>query len=472
MNKTIFFILSTLFCIPFSGFTQKVYLPTKESLSTRPMPAWYNNAKLGIFIHWGLYSVPAWATPLTTPDKVTDWPAFYKNNPYAEWYLNTLKITGSPTQAHHKKVYGPQYNYYSFADSLSRHTKKWQAETWAEMFSAIGARYVVFTTKHHDGYVMYPSRVTNPFFDSRDITSKRDFAGEIASAVRKKGLKFGVYYSGGLDWTFYRSPITNLWPDLFQSMPKSVAYTAYADAHYLELIHRYSPDILWNDVNYPENGALTDIFAESITANPDVVMNDRWRRYNELTHFSTPEYVIMDTVTRHKWETCRGIGYSFGYNQVEGSKQLLTSKELINMLVDIVSKNGNLLINVGPKADGSIPENQLAPLKDLGKWLKQNGEGIYDTKPWTRPAQILDDKTEIRFTKKDKTLYMFLLSTPKNRIIPIPDITLAQGSKATLVGEKNTDLRLTVLPGKAQIELPEKLAYRNAFLIKITGLAE
>jgi alpha-L-fucosidase len=114
---------------------------------------------------------------------------------------------------------------------------------------------------------MYPSRIINPFYDSQSITSKRDFVGEIATAVRNKGLKFGTYYCAGLDWTFYRSPVTNLWPDLFQSMPNSVAYTAYADAHYFELIHRYAPDILWNDVNYPDNGAMLDIFAESINAN-------------------------------------------------------------------------------------------------------------------------------------------------------------------------------------------------------------
>jgi alpha-L-fucosidase len=118
---------------------------------------------------------------------------------------------------------------------------------------------------------------------------------------------------------------------------------------------------------------------------------------NELTHFTTPEYVVLDSITKQKWETCRGIGYSFGYNQVETAEQLLSSEQLIRMFVDIVSKNGNLLINVGPKADGTIPENQLKPLKDLGKWLKQNGEGIYDTRPWTKSSQVLDDKTEVRF---------------------------------------------------------------------------
>jgi alpha-L-fucosidase len=472
MKKAIFSILLYAVFIPLSGFAQKVYLPTVESLSSRPVPEWYGNAKLGIFIHWGLYSVPAWATPTTTPDKVTDWPAFYKNNPYAEWYLNTLRINGSPTQLHHKEVYGADYDYYSFADTLAQQTRHWNADSWADIFSAIGARYVVFTTKHSDGYVMYPSRIINPFFDSRAITSKRDFAGEIAGAVRKKGIKFGVYYSGGLDWSFYRTPVTNLWPDLFQSMPKSVAYTAYADAHYFELIHRYAPDLLWNDVNFPDNGDLPGIFAEAINANPDVVMNDRWRRNNELTHFVTPEYVVFDSVTKQKWETCRGIGYSFGYNQVEGSAHLLTSNQLINMFVDIVSKNGNLLINVGPKADGSIPENQLAPLQALGKWLSQNGEGIFDTRPWKRPAQRLDEGTELRFTQKNKTLYVFFLSTPKNKRITILDCVLAKGAKVTLVGEKKEELRWQRMGDKVQIELPEKLGYTTAFLVKISGLAE
>ncbi|HUP13430.1 MAG TPA: alpha-L-fucosidase, partial [Niastella sp.] len=348
----------------------------------------------------------------------------------------------------------------------------WKANSWADIFHDIGARYVVFTTKHSDGYVMYPSRVVNPFFDQDVIVSKRDFAGELATAVRKKGMKFGVYYSGGLDWTFYRSPITNLWPDLFESMPKSVAYTAYADAHFFELIHRYAPDILWNDVNYPENGDITGIFAEAINANPDVVMNDRWRRFNELTHFTTPEYVVLDSITKQKWETCRGIGYSFGYNQMETARQMLSSDELIRMFVDIVSKNGNLLIDVGPKADGTIPENQLAPLKDLGRWLKQNGEGIFDSRPWIMPAVTLDDKTEIRFTRRDKTLYVYFFSIPKNRTITIPACKLDNGAKAVLVGENEESVRLKTGQSSVLIELPKKLSFTYAFLVKISGLQD
>jgi alpha-L-fucosidase len=472
MNRALLSLYVLLFLTPVGAFAQKVYLPTTKSLATRPVPQWHGKAKLGIFIHWGLYSVPAWATPITTPDKVKDWHHFYKNNPYAEWYLNTLRITGSPTKQHHKEVYGADYDYYSFADSLSHKTRDWNADSWAEIFHDIGARYVVLTTKHHDGYLMYPSRVINPFFDREVITSKRDFAGELATAVRKRGLKFGVYYSGGLDWTFYRSPITNLWPDLFESMPKSIAYTAYADAHYFELIHRYAPDILWNDVNYPENGDLPGIFSEAINANPDVVMNDRWRRLSELTHFTTPEYVIMDTITQRKWETCRGIGYSFGYNRVETAKQLLSSEELIKMFVDIVSKNGNLLINVGPQADGAIPENQLKPLKDLGKWLKLNGEGIYDSDPWTKPSQVLDDKTELRFTRKNGVLYVYFLNTPVNRTITIPGCRLENGAKAILVGEKEEAIPLITKQNSVRIELPKKLDFSNVFLVKIYGLKD
>jgi alpha-L-fucosidase len=472
MKKALSLLYVLLFFASGTAFGQKVYLPTTASLSTRPAPEWHSNAKLGIFIHWGLYSVPAWATPTTTPDKVTDWPHFYKNNPYAEWYLNTLRIAGSPTQLHHKEVYGVNYDYYSFADSLSLYTRNWKADSWAEIFKDIGARYVVFTTKHSDGYVMYPSKVVNPFFAKDVITSKRDFAGELATAVRKRGLKFGVYYSGGLDWTFYRTPITNLWPDLFQSMPKSVAYTAYADAQFFELIHRYAPDILWNDVNYPENGDVPGIFAEAINANPNVVMNDRWRQLDSLTHFTTPEYVVLDSITKQKWETCRGIGYSFGYNRMETDEQLLSSAQLIKMFIDIVSKNGNLLINVGPKADGTIPENQLKPLKDLGSWLKQNGEGIYDSRPWTRSSQVLDDRTEVRFTRKRGVLYVYFLSVPKNRTITITDCTLAKDAKAFLIGEKEESVRLVNTKNAVQIELPKKLSKTSAFLVKITGLED
>ncbi|MBA2328505.1 MAG: alpha-L-fucosidase [Flavisolibacter sp.] len=188
MNKVLFFSFTLLLFLSSDAFAQNVFLPTEESLKARPVPQWFGKAKLGIFIHWGLYSVPAWATPTTTPDKVKDWRAFYKNNPYAEWYLNTLKITGSPTQLHHKETYGANYDYYTFADSLRLKASDWNADSWAQIFQEIGARYVVFTIKHHDGYVMYPSSIINPFFKSNSITSKRDFAGEIAVAVRKKGL--------------------------------------------------------------------------------------------------------------------------------------------------------------------------------------------------------------------------------------------------------------------------------------------
>src|SRR4028118_2403862 len=133
MNRMIPFLVVLVLFFPDAGVSQKAYLPTAESLSSRPVPEWYGNAKLGIFVHWGLYSVPGWATPTTTPDKVTDWPAFYKNNPYAEWYLNSLRIAGSPTQVHHRKAYGKDFDYYDFAPLFNEQNTRWHARTWVSL---------------------------------------------------------------------------------------------------------------------------------------------------------------------------------------------------------------------------------------------------------------------------------------------------------------------------------------------------
>jgi len=424
-----------------------IYLPTEESLSTRETPEWYGNAKLGIFIHWGLYSVPGWATPTTTPDKVTDWKNFYKNNPYAEWYSNTLRINGSPTQAYHKKVYGDDFNYYQFAPLFKVQNKNWKASDWVSVFKDIGAKYIIVTTKHHDGFTLYPSRITHPFMRDDEIHSSRDLVGEVMKEARKQNLKFGVYYSAGLDWSFYKSPITNLWPDLFKSMPNSLAYTAYVDNHFYELIHRYQPDVVWNDVNFPAQGDMLGIMAELINQNSNAVFNNRWNAglrkqiLLNLTDFDTPEYTVNDSITERKWETCRGIGYSFGYNQNETDEHMLSSDALIDMFINIVSKNGNLLLNIGPRADGSIPENQLKRLHDLGDWMKINSEAIYDTKPWRISSTTLADGTRLRFTQKDNLLFVFLLDKPKSSTISLSGIFLDKGSKIFLLGNEGKELK-------------------------------
>jgi alpha-L-fucosidase len=464
----ILFIIS----FPFFVFSQsQVYISTLESLQNRETPQWFNDAKLGIFIHWGLYSVPAWATPTITPDKVTDWKEFYRCNPYAEWYLNSLRIEGSPTQKYHHDKYGKDYDYYQFKDSFIQQSAQWNASCWAEIFKNTGARYVVLTTKHHDGFTLYPSKVPNPFKDKSEINSPRDFVGELCEAVQKNNMKFGVYYSGGLDWTFNQNPITNLWPDLFQSMPKSVAYTAYADCQVHELLRRYKPDVLWNDVDYPKNGDLLGIFSELFNANSNAVINDRWQQFPELYNFTTPEYQVMDSIVTKKWETCRGIGFSFGYNQVETDAQLLSSEELIHLLIDIVSKNGNLLLNVGPKADGTIPENQLSRLKDLGDWLQINGEGIYGTHPYLIPSAILKDGTKISFTQKNEDLYIFLHSDPKDRTIIIPSCKISQSTKVFLFDKLIEPLPFSKAGSGIEIKLPKNMNFKFAKMIKVSGIS-
>ena len=176
---------------------------------------------------------------------------------------------------------------------------------------------------------------------------------------------------------------------LVAAIPQSEEYGRYADAHWRELIERYNPAVLWNDIGYPIAGNSPQLFADYYNAHPEGVVNNRFDFMGVAggtahADFTTPEYAQMDDITTDKWEACRGIGHSFGLNRNAADDDLLTVDALVHLLADIVSKNGNLLLNVGPAADGRIPHAQAERLLGLGWWLRVNGEAIFDTTPWTR----------------------------------------------------------------------------------------
>ncbi len=399
-----------------------------ESLRRHPMPAWFNDAKLGIFVHWGLYSVPAWAPPTGELGKV-DWNKWFYQNPYAEWYLNSIRLKTSKTYVHHSAKYGADYDYYRFADTFNQDNRKWNPGDWASLFRSVGARYVVLTTKHHDGFTLWPSKVKNPVMANLPLV-ERDLVGELSQAVREAGMKMGLYYSGGLDWTFNPKPVATL-ADVGSTVIQTPEYAAYADAHWRELMDRYQPSVLWNDIGYPKVGKLEQIFADFYNRDKSGLVNNRFGR--DHFDFTTPEYSRYDTIVEKKWESCRGLGFSFGYNQIEGPEHVIASDKLIALLVDIVSKNGNLLLNVGPKPDGTISEIQQDRLKELGKWLSVHGEGIFDTKPWIRAASRAAD-ADVRFTRKGDSVYAFLLKPSTAGEIRLPDVHAAESTKVEMLG--------------------------------------
>jgi alpha-L-fucosidase len=191
-----------------------------------------------------------------------------------------------------------------------------------------------------------------------------------------------------------------------------------------------------------------------------------------MVDYSTPEYVILDSITPKKWETCRGLGYSFGFNRLEDNKQVIASKDLVRLFVDIVSKNGNLLLNVGPKEDGSIPQIQLDRLTDLGNWMKINSEGIYDSKPWKIHSHKNANGLDVRFTKKGNNLYVFIFNLPKNNTVFIPDLVGAKNSEAIAFGDVNQKLKMVKSNNAVEIKLPENVKPSFCTMLKITNITE
>lgn len=423
-------VISFMFCFVAMAASAIIrYEPTWESLDKRPVPSWWTDAKFGIFVHWGPYAVPAYA-PISPNGRASF-------NSYAEWYQGRLRQGRHEFVEYHKKRYG-NAPYANFAAQFT--ATNYNPKAWAELFKKAGAKYVVLTSKHHDGYALWPSP-ESPYYNSVVLGSGRDLAGEFCSAMRAAGLKRGFYFS----MLEFANP-------QYQALHKKGAISIEQWAQRInipqlkELANDYEADIIWPDGEWDFSSDqhsskeyLTWLFNQS-RVKDRVVVNDRWGndcRGKHGGHYTT-EYGAGSATDAHPWEECRGIGLSFGYNQYETEKEYMTPRKCIETLVSCVSRGGNLLLNVGPTADGRIPDIMQERLLAMGSWLNVNGEAIYGSKMAVgHPAQ-----NQIYFTSKPNTLYAIAFRWPKNVRITgtgkVKSVSLL-GSNSTIAWNQDGD---------------------------------
>jgi alpha-L-fucosidase len=431
-----------------------------ESLDKRPVPQWFPDAKFGIFIHWGVYAVPSWA-PANA-----DIGVYAK---YAEWYWNRLVL--DDTNAHkyfvefHNKTYGKDFKYQDFAGQFK--AELFDPNQWADVFQRSGAKYVILTSKHHEGFTLWPS-AQSWNWNSVDVGPHRDICGDLSQAVKAKGLKMGFYYSL-YEW--------------FNPLYKT-NFEQYVDYHMIpqmkDLVSRYHPDIFWPDGEWDYTSDkwkseqfLQWLFNES-PVKDSVTVNDRWGKETRSKHggYYTTEYGLVGEQTglgqaaAHPWEECRGIGTSFGYNRVEDLGNYSSSKQLVELLIAKVSEGGNLLLDIGPTADGRIPVIMQERLLDMGNWLKVNGSAIYGTAPWKdRPKADKDPR--VFFTTAQNTLYVICTRWPVQPLA-IPSITTA--GKVSLLGSAATvhaSCDANVLTITAPTVAPDSLPCEYAWVFKV-----
>ena len=331
------------------------YEPRWESLDRRPIPPWFQKARFGVFVCWGPYSVPAWAP----------------RGQYAEWYGYQIRQPGSPHAAHHEATYGKDFPYERFAERMTG--AAFQPDAWADLFARSGARYVVMAANYHDGFCLWPSPFA-PGWNALDTGPRRDALGEAAEAVRRRGLRFGIYYSL-YEW------FHPLW------LSDRRRYVAeHFHPQFRDVVTRYRPHVIFADGEWEADDRLwrsEELLAWLFNESPvrrEVVVNDRWgASRGKHGSFFESEYGGGEMAPAHPWQEDRGIGKSYGLNRNETEADYDSVGELVRMLSRCAGNGGNLLLCVGPEADGSIPAVMQDRLLGVGAWLQENGEAIYGT---------------------------------------------------------------------------------------------
>lgn len=479
------------------------YEPTQKSLKQHALPGWFDDAKLGVFIAWGLYSIPAYAPTGWTSHRLISeqgWEAYFRKTPYAEWYPNAIQIEGSPAAEHHRRTYGEAFRYENFAPEFKRHIENWDPDKWVAFLEEAGAKYVVYVAKFHDGFLLWPSDYPCPV--KGGWHSDRDTVKELADAVRARGIRMGVYYSGALDWAFAEKPILDL-VDLMTTGPQTEEYGAYVDHHYRELIEKIQPDILWNDIGYPPKGQREKIIAHYYNTVQDGCINDRWVQYgrhmryakrqplrrliNSLgaramragktgapssihVDFTTPEFTYYKKPQKKKFEAILSFGTSVAYNAFEQESEYVSVEQMVRAFCDIIAKNGNLLLVASPKADGFFPEIQAKRILEFGRWVRKNAEAIYGSRPLPEAEALQKEETGPRFTVKAGSLYVFVSQAP-GTVVQITGLSTQKDTEVRLLGW-NGKVEWTAAANKLSLRLPPGVQESPVYVFKIMPAPE
>ncbi len=460
------------------------YEPAWESLDKRPTPEWFLDAKFGIFIHWGTYSVPGWGAP----------------KQYAEWYWNNMadKKPDNAWWQYHQRVWGKDFDYAQFAPLFR--CENFDAAFWADLFARSGAKYIVPTSKHHEGFCLWPSAEASKTWgrpwNALETGPRRDLMGELKTAVEKRDIKFGFYYSL-YEW------FNPLW---------RADRKRYVDEHMIpqfkDVVSRYAPALIFSDGewdmpsrDWKSEELLAWLFNES-PCKDYVVVNDRWGkecRHHHGTYYTT-EYAAGMKDDSHPWEENRGMGHSYGWNRAENIHDYKSGRELILVLCDLVSRGGNFLLDIGPTGDGRIPVIMQQRLVEIGDWLRVNGEAIYGTRFAGRACQWTEGKTleqkfgefmvkyevldqvgqrpnkdgmavkQVFFTRKPEALYAISAGWPGKQLV-LRDLTVPAGAEVTMLGVPGR-LKHDVAGRTLTINMPElgpdQAPCQHAFAFKIT----
>jgi len=437
------------------------------SLEQYQAPAWYQDAKFGIFIHWGVYSVPAFGS---------------------EWYPREMYRAGTPEHQHHLAHYGSldQFGYKDFIPQFR--AEHFDPDAWALLFRQAGAQYVVPVAEHHDGFAMYDTALSE--WNARRMGPHRDIIGELAEAVRRQWLVFGLSSHRAEHWWFFNGGMklpsdvqqagtAGLYgPAQPESMPPTEAFLEDWLHRTVELIDKYQPQLVYFDwwIEQP----VFEPYLRKLAAyyynrghqwERGVVINYKYEAFHPGAAVYDMERGQQGDIRYPFWQTDTALSKnSWGYVEPQDYK---TATDVIQDLVDIVSKNGSLLLNIGPKADGTIPAPEQELLRGIGRWLSVNGEAIYGTRPWkiygegphrvaggffndAKRAPYTHD--DIRFTTRGPVLYATVMAPPSTNEVhiqslagePLPDVQIELlGHQGALAWRQSGQALTVTLPAEA-----------------------
>ncbi|XP_061521321.1 tissue alpha-L-fucosidase-like [Phycodurus eques] len=440
-----------LLFVPFASGAR--YTADWTSLDGRPLPSWYDEAKVGIFIHWGVFSVPGFGS---------EW--FW-------WHWQGQKPPDPKCVAYMSKNYPPGFSYPEFGSHFHAHF--FEPEEWADIFNASGAKYVVLTAKHHEGFTNWES--PNSWnWNSVDIGPHRDLVGDLGEAVRNRSLHFGLYNSL-YEW-FHPLYLTDK-----QNGFKTQDFVLHKLLPELyNMVVRYRPEVIWSDGDWEAPDTYwnsTQFLAWLYNDSPvkdTVVTNDRWGAGCACKHggyYNCEDKYTPGQLPTHKWEKCTSVDMlSWGYRRNMKMSDLMDLPTIIEDLVQTVALGGNYLLNVGPTPDGMIPPVFEERLRGVGAWLEVNGEAIYASKPWR--VQMENTSVPVWYTSKADSIYAILTTKPCKPTVQLLEPKTSATTKVKLLGNP-TPLSWSPLKPNAglTILLPE-LPYTagQAWTIKLDGV--